>query len=71
MGITKDPINLSTWKIKKIGVLGPGIVGMPMAALLAKAKIKIGNEEPAKVVIVQRNSINSGWKVFRQCRCSF
>ncbi|MEO8852691.1 MAG: nucleotide sugar dehydrogenase [Ginsengibacter sp.] len=61
----KENLSLSVdnWKIKKIGVIGPGIVGMPMAALLAKAKIKIGTEEPAKVIILQRNSVNSGWKV--------
>jgi UDP-N-acetyl-D-mannosaminuronic acid dehydrogenase len=51
------------WKVEKIGVIGPGIVGMPMAALLANARIKIGTSEPAKVCVVQRNSINSGWKV--------
>ncbi len=51
------------WTVKKIGVIGPGIVGMPMAALLANANIKIGTEEPAKVVVIQRNSKNSGWKV--------
>ena len=59
----KLPLNADNWQIKKIGVIGPGIVGMPMAALLAKAKIKIGNDEPAKVVVLQRNSVNSGWKV--------
>lgn len=59
----KLSLNADNWKIKKIGVIGPGIVGMPMAALLAKAQIKIGSEEPAKVVVVQRNSVNSGWKV--------
>lgn len=51
------------WSVKKIGVVGPGIVGMPMAALLANARIKIGNDSPAKVVVVQRKSRNSGWKV--------
>jgi UDP-N-acetyl-D-mannosaminuronic acid dehydrogenase len=51
------------WKVEKIGVIGPGIVGMPMAALLANARIKIGTDQPAKVVVVQRNSGNSGWKV--------
>jgi UDP-N-acetyl-D-mannosaminuronic acid dehydrogenase len=51
------------WKVEKIGVMGPGIVGMPMAALLAHAKIKIGSDSPAKVVVVQRNSPTSGWKV--------
>jgi len=59
----KAPIKAESWKIEKIGVIGPGIVGMPMAALLANAKIKIGSDEPAKVVVVQRNSVNSGWKV--------
>jgi len=51
------------WKVEKIGVIGPGIVGMPMAALLANARIKIGTDKPAKVWVVQRNSKNSGWKV--------
>jgi UDP-N-acetyl-D-mannosaminuronic acid dehydrogenase len=51
------------WKVEKIGVIGPGIVGMPMAALLADAQIKIGTDKPAKVCVVQRNSGNSGWKV--------
>ena len=58
-----SPVKVENWRIKKIGVIGPGIVGMPMAALLAKAKIKIGSDEPAKVIVLQRNSINSGWKV--------
>lgn len=51
------------WVVRKIGVIGPGIVGMPMAALLADAKIRQGTEQPAKVVVVQRNSLTSGWKV--------
>ncbi len=59
----KLPLSVDNWKISKIGVIGPGIVGMPMAALLAKAKIRIGTDEPAKVIVVQRNSVNSGWKV--------
>jgi UDP-N-acetyl-D-mannosaminuronic acid dehydrogenase len=57
------PINAETWKIEKIGVIGPGIVGMPMASMLAHARIKIGTDIPAKVLIVQRDSRNSGWKV--------
>jgi UDP-N-acetyl-D-mannosaminuronic acid dehydrogenase len=52
-----------TWKIKKIGVIGPGIVGMPMAAMLANARIKIGTDEPANVIVIQRKSVNSAWKV--------
>jgi UDP-N-acetyl-D-mannosaminuronic acid dehydrogenase len=51
------------WKVEKIGLIGPGIVGMPMAALLAHARVKIGTEQPAKVIVVQRNSKTSGWKV--------
>lgn len=58
-----SPINPETWIVKKIGVIGPGIVGMPMASLLANAQIIIGAETPAKVIIVQRKSVNSGWKV--------
>ncbi|CAB5115359.1 hypothetical protein D3OALGA1CA_2688 [Olavius algarvensis associated proteobacterium Delta 3] len=57
------PINPENWKIEKIAVVGPGIVGMPMAAMLAHAKICIGSDAPAKVVVVQRNSPTSGWKV--------
>jgi len=58
-----SPINPETWKVEKIGVIGPGIVGMPMAAMLAHATIRIGTDKPAKVVVVQRKSVNSGWKV--------
>jgi UDP-N-acetyl-D-mannosaminuronic acid dehydrogenase len=57
------PIDLNSWKIEKIGVIGPGIVGMPMASLLANAQIRIGTKNPAKVIIIQRKSINSGWKI--------
>ena len=63
MGNKPSPVNSENWKVKKIGVIGPGIVGMPMAAMLASARIKIGSNEPAKVVVVQRKSLNSGWKV--------
>ena len=54
---------LKNWRVKKIGVIGPGIVGMPMAAMLAFSKIKVGQDSSAKVVIIQRNSSTSGWKV--------
>lgn len=56
-------LNENNWKIEKIAVIGPGIVGMPMAALLANSKIKIGTGSPAKVIVIQRNSKSSGWKV--------
>ncbi len=51
------------WTVRKIAVVGPGIVGMPMAALLAQARIREGQDTPAKVVVVQRDSPTSGWKV--------
>lgn len=51
------------WTVQKIAVIGPGIVGMPMAALLAHARIREGWDEPARVVVVQRDSPTSGWKV--------
>ena len=63
MSLNSAPVRVEDWKIEKIGVIGPGIVGMPMAAMLANAGIKIGTDKPAKVVIIQRDSKNSGWKV--------
>ena len=47
------------WTVRKICVVGPGIVGMPMAALLADARIKEGSDDPARVLVVQRNSRTS------------
>ncbi len=61
--MVKNTFNMNNWQVKKIGVIGPGIVGMPMAALLANGAIKIGRDEPVKVIVVQRNSPTSGWKV--------
>ncbi|MFN0097640.1 MAG: nucleotide sugar dehydrogenase [Gemmatimonadaceae bacterium] len=45
-----------------IGVIGPGIVGMPMAALLARTEMAKG-PAGARVLVVQRDSPTSGWKV--------
>ncbi len=53
----------NNWTAKKIGVIGPGIVGMPMAGLLADVGIKIGQADPIIVKVIQRESQNSGWKV--------
>jgi len=53
----------SHWSVRKIAVVGPGIVGMPMAAMLAHARVRIGADEPARVVVIQRDSPTSGWKV--------
>jgi len=54
---------VDTWEVRKIAVVGPGIVGMPMAALLAHARICEGGDTPARVTVIQRNSATSGWKV--------
>ena len=51
------------WCVRKIAVIGPGIVGMPMAAMLAHSRIRIGTQDPAKIIVIQRNSPTSGWKV--------
>jgi len=61
--IKTKPIDYKFWKVEKIGVIGPGIVGMPMAALLANANIRIGTNEPARVIVIQRKSKNSVWKI--------
>ena len=51
------------WTVRKIAVVGPGIVGMPMAAMLAHARVCEGVGRPAPVMVVQRDSPTSGWKV--------
>jgi len=56
-------IKPETWQVEKIAVIGAGIVGMPMAALLAHARIWIGSKSSARVIVIQRNSPTSGWKV--------
>ena len=61
--LEKNKIDINSWRAEKIAVVGPGIVGMPMAALLAKAKICQGSNRPARVVVIQRNSPTSAWKV--------
>ncbi len=63
MPLTWKGNEIADWHVKKIAVVGPGIVGMPMAALLAHARIREGGTEPARVLVVQRNSATSGWKV--------
>ena len=63
MNTNSTPLKIEDWKIEKIAIIGPGIVGMPMASMLANARIKIGTEQPAKVIVIQRDSKNSGWKV--------
>jgi UDP-N-acetyl-D-mannosaminuronic acid dehydrogenase len=58
-----DSTGAPNWRVRKIAVIGPGIVGMPMAALLANARLREGTDEPATVLVVQRASPTSGWKV--------
>lgn len=61
--LTEDKFNSETWRVEKIAVVGAGIVGIPMAAVLAHARISQGSDKPAHVVVIQRNSPTSGWKV--------
>jgi UDP-N-acetyl-D-mannosaminuronic acid dehydrogenase len=57
------PFDLNRWRVEKIAVVGAGIVGVPMAALLARAGIKQGTPAPSRVIVIQRRSSTSGWKV--------
>ncbi|MFC2142074.1 nucleotide sugar dehydrogenase [Acidobacteriota bacterium] len=61
--ISENRPNSALWRVEKIVVVGAGIVGVPMAATLAEAEIRLGTDSPAHVVIIQRNSSSSGWKV--------
>jgi UDP-N-acetyl-D-mannosaminuronic acid dehydrogenase len=55
--------NSESWKVETIAVVGAGTVGVPMAALLAQAKIRQGSDQASRVVLIQRPSKTSGWKV--------
>jgi len=48
---------------EKIAVVGAGVVGIPMAAALASAPPPDASAKPARVLLIQRNSPTSGWKV--------
>jgi len=63
MPLTLTDGRVTHWSVRKIAVVGPGIVGMPMAAMLAQARILEGSDQPATVTVIQRNSATSGWKV--------
>ncbi len=63
MPLTLHDDRVAHWSVRKIAVVGAGIVGMPMAALLAHARIREGSDTPATVTLLQRNSPTSGWKV--------
>ena len=49
--------------VREIAVVGPGVVGLPMAALLASAELWATDGTPTRVTVVQRPSASSGWKV--------
>jgi UDP-N-acetyl-D-mannosaminuronic acid dehydrogenase len=49
--------------VREIAVVGPGVVGLPMAALLASAELWSPDGTPTRVTVVQRASTSSGWKV--------
>ncbi len=63
MPLTLTNDRVAHWSVRKIAVVGPGIVGMPMAAMLAHARIREGADAPATVAVIQRDSPTSGWKV--------
>lgn len=63
MPLTLQNDRVASWQVAKIAVVGPGIVGMPMAALLAHSRICEGRSSPATVTVIQRDSATSGWKV--------
>jgi UDP-N-acetyl-D-mannosaminuronic acid dehydrogenase len=48
---------------EKIAVVGAGVVGVPMAASLAASRLADPSSRPVDVVLIQRNSPTSGWKV--------
>ncbi len=47
----------------RIAVIGAGVVGVPMAALLAESRISTPAGQAGNVILVQRPSRTSGWKV--------
>jgi UDP-N-acetyl-D-mannosaminuronic acid dehydrogenase len=63
MPLKLGPNGVEDVRIDRICVVGAGIVGVPMAVLLANAAVRIGTDRPARVVLLQRASANSGWKV--------
>lgn len=59
LGVEEAP---APWNVRRIAVVGPGFIGMPMAALLAYARIRVGSEDPAHVVVVRRGPGSLGWQ---------
>ena len=59
LGVSQAP---APWIVRRIAVVGPGFIGMPMAALLAYSRIRVGSEDPAHVVVVQHGAHSLGWQ---------
>src|SRR4051812_4931656 len=55
--------SISPTFVREIAVVGPGLIGMSMAALLANAALWAPGGTPTRVIVVQRASTSSGWKV--------
>ena len=56
MPLKLESNEVRSWVVRRIGVVGPGIVGMPMAALLAGACERGAFAPDARVLVVQRRS---------------
>jgi UDP-N-acetyl-D-mannosaminuronic acid dehydrogenase len=50
-------------EVRNIAVVGAGIVGVPMAAMLADAGVNRNDPADYRVMVIQRDSPTSGWKV--------
>lgn len=62
MPLQSSALTASRRPLQRIVVIGAGPVGVPMAVLLAAAPA-VESEPPPEVLLLQRNSPASGWKV--------
>lgn len=62
MSVASPAVGASRRPIHRVVVIGAGPVGVPVAVLLATAPPE-GGAPPPEVVLLQRNSPASGWKV--------
>jgi len=56
-------MNRQKTEVRNIAVVGAGIVGVPMAAMLADPGVNGDAPADCRVMVIQRNSPTSGWKV--------
>jgi UDP-N-acetyl-D-mannosaminuronic acid dehydrogenase len=61
--LNRSVVSISPTFVREIAVVGPGLIGLPMAAMLANAELWAPDGTPARVTVVQRASRSSGWKV--------